>query len=134
MGKGDQMKYQEIIMGQRPSESEYHFRRFAVPVAMQDGRWLPAGTMREETHRFSKGILMLAAAEYESARSDCGPLSDIQAPDGWEVIARLWLPDDYVPQSDEVTQHARKEAVKKMLDLGITTPEQARRLLEDNDA
>lgn len=128
------MKYQQIIMGQRPSESEYHFRRFAAPVAMQDGRWMPAGPMREETHRFSKGILMLAAAEYESAPGDCGPLSDIPAPDGWEVLARLWLPDNYVPQSDEVAQHSEREAIKHLLERGLVTEEWARRRLEDDDA
>lgn len=128
------MKYQEIIMGRKPDADTFLYRRFAVPVSMQDGRWLPAGPMREETIRFTKMAMMLADAEYDEAASDCGPLSDIAAPEGWEVLARLWLPDDYVPQSDEVTQHARKEAVKKMVDLGITTPEQARKLLEDNDA
>lgn len=128
------MKYQEIIMGQRPSPDEYHFRRFAVPVSMQDGRWLPAGPMREETHRYPKGMLMLAAADYESAPTDCGPLSDIPAPDGWEVIARLWLPDNYVPESDEVLDHGDREALRYMAERGLATPEWARKQLEDNDA
>lgn len=128
------MKYQEIIMGQQPDADTFLYRRFAVPVSMQGGRWLPAGPMREETHRFTKMAMMLADAEYDEVTSDCGLLSDIEPPDGWKVLARLWLPDDYVPQSDEVTQHARREAVKQMLDLGITTPEQAKKLLEDNDA
>ena len=128
------MKYQEIIMGRRPAADEYNFRRFAVPVSMQDGRWLPAGPMREETHRFTKMAMMLADAEYDEAASDCGPLSDIPAPERWEVLARLWLPDDYVPASDEVMQHSEREAIKHLLERGLITEEWARRRLEGSDA
>lgn len=128
------MKYQEIIMGRRPAADEYNFRRFAVPVSMQDGRWLPAGPMREETHRHSKMAMALAAAEYDESTSDCGPLSDIEAQAGWEVIARLWLPDDYVPASDEVRSHSRREALKHLAERGLVSDEWARRQLEDNDA
>lgn len=128
------MKYQEIIMGQRPSRDEYHFRRFAVPVSMQDGRWLPAGPMLEETHRFPKSVMMMSAAEYDEATSDCGPLADIPPPAGWEVIARMWLHDDYVPASDEVLRHGEREGIKMSLEKGIVTEEWARRRLEDTDA
>lgn len=128
------MKYQEIIMGQRPSVDEYHFRKFSVPVSTQDGRWLPAGPMREETHRFSKMAMAVAASEYSDFTSDCGPLGDIPAPEGWDVIARLWLADNYVPQSDEVTQHSEREAIQHLLERGLITEEWGRRRLEDNDA
>jgi hypothetical protein len=128
------MKYQAITIGRRPAIDEYQFRRFVVPVSMKDGVWLPNGPMREETHRFPKGVLMLGAAEYDEATSDCGPLSDIYAPEGWEVIARLWLPDNYVPASDEVMQHGEREAIQTLLERGLITEEWARRRMEDPNA
>jgi hypothetical protein len=128
------MKYQEIIVGRQPAADEYNFRRFAMPVSVQDGRWLPSGPMREETHRFTKMAMMLSAAEYDEATSDCGSLADIDAADRWEVFARLWLPDDYVPESDEVMRHSEREAIKHALERGLITEEWARRRLENADA
>lgn len=90
--------------------------------------------MREETHRFSKMAMAVAASEYSEFTSDCGPLGDIPAPAGWDVIARLWLADNYVPESDEVMQHGEREAIKHLLERGLITEEWARRRLEASHA
>ena len=113
------MKYQQIIMGRQPGPDSFEYRQFYVPVALQDGRWMPCGDMREETHRFSQGTIMICSSEYDPDTNDCGPLSDIDAPPEWEVMARLWLNDDYVPPSDEVLDEIDRRAIQRMKDLGL---------------
>lgn len=113
------MKYQEIVMARSNGPRAEQYRQFYVPVAQQDGRWLPCGDMREETHRYSQATMGIGITECDPDTNDCGPLSDIPAPDGWTVVSRLWLNDDYVPPSDEVLEETDRRAVQQMKDLGL---------------
>jgi hypothetical protein len=109
VGAEIQMKYQQIIMAQRVGPQDTEFRQFYVPVEDRDGRWLPCGKMREE--HVSPGAMLTGVSEYECGGNDtCGPLEDIPAIEGWKVVARLWLPDDYVPPSAEVLEEGLRRA------------------------
>ncbi len=43
-----------------------------------------------------------------------GPLDDIPSPDGFTVVARYWLPDDYRPATPEERAAKRSEAEIKL--------------------
>lgn len=111
------MKYQQIIMARRTSPDATEFRQFYVPVEERDGKWMPCGAMREE--HVPHVSMFGSVDEYEHGGGEsCGDLEDITAPDGWFVASRLWLPDNYVPQSAEVRDEGRKRAeeyLKEML-------------------
>ena len=107
------MKYQCIIMGGNTPETKDTLRQFYVPVEDRDGRWLPCGVMVEE--KIPQMDIFVTATEYLDAdESECGPLSDITPPPGYEVQARLWLPDNYVPESSEVREEGLKRAREHM--------------------
>jgi hypothetical protein len=113
------MKYQQIIMARRVSPDDGEFRQFYVPVEERDGTWVPCGPMREETHRVTHAAMFGSIDEYEHGGGEtCGPLSGIEAPPGWFVASRLWLPENYVPPSDEVREEGYRRAeayLKEML-------------------
>lgn len=54
---------------------------------------------------------------------DDHPMPPVPMPDGWERLAKFWQPSRYVPCSWEVRRHARREAVKFVMERGATTPE-----------
>lgn len=127
MDQGDQMSYMYLVLT-RGGEPGRGIRLMDVPVEWRDGGFVVTGELQDRPAREADLLDML-----DEGSSD--PLvGTLATPEGWTVAAHFWQPMRYVPSSGEVRQHARKEAVKKMLDLGITTPEQARKLLEDNDA
>lgn len=103
------MKYQKIIMAQLSGGEAKAFHQFCVPVHESDGRWLPCGPMREE--HASAASMFGSVSDYEhGCGNSCGPLSDIQPLPGLAVVARLWLPDNYVPESAEVREEGEKRA------------------------
>lgn len=103
------MKYQQIIMAQLSSGKATAFRQFYVPVHESNGSWLPCGPMREE--HVSAASMFGSVSDYEhGCGTSCGALSDIPPMSGWTVVARLWLPDDYVPESAEVRDEGEKRA------------------------
>ncbi len=103
------MKYQCIIMGGDTPETKDVLRQFYVPVKEQDGRWLPCGAMVEE--KVPQMDIFVTATEYLDAdESECGPLADIPPLPGFKVEARLWLPDNYVPESPEVREEGERRA------------------------
>ena len=105
------MKYHQIIMFRRVSRQFSEFRQFYVPVEERDGTWVTCGPMREETDRVTQGSIFCGLAEYEGSEMEpAGPLEDIAAPHGWQVVARMWLPDDYVPPSAEVLEEGYRRA------------------------
>ncbi len=105
------MKYQQIIMAKRVSPDLTEFRQFYAPVEERNGRWVVSGPLREETDRTTQGSILIGLSAYEETGSepDCD-LSSIQAPPGWDVVASMWLPDDYVPESAEVREEGEKRA------------------------
>lgn len=105
------MKYHQIIMVRRVSRQFSEFRQFYVPVEERDGTWVTCGPMREETDRVTQGSIVVGLSAYEGSEMEpAGPLEDIAAPDGWRVVARMWLPDDYVPPSAEVLEEGYRRA------------------------
>lgn len=114
------MKYHQIIMAKRVAPDATEFRQFYVPVEERDGTWVACGPMREETDRYTQGSIFAEVCAYEGSGIDpAGPLDGVPAPDGWRVVTRTWLPDNYVPASKEVREEGRKRAeeyLKEMLD------------------
>jgi len=105
------MKYHQIIMAKRVAPDATDFRQFYVPVEERDGTWVPCGPMREETDRYTQGSIFAGVCAYEGSGIDpAGPLDGVPAPDGWRVVARMWLPDDYVPPSAEVLEEGYRRA------------------------
>lgn len=103
------MKYQQIVVYRRVSPTTSEFRQFYVPVEERDGRWMPCGPMREE--RVPQASMFGSVSDYEHGCGEsCGPLSDVPAPDGWATVSRLWLPDNYVPESPEVREEGERRA------------------------
>lgn len=121
------MSYMYLVLtrGGDPSQG---IRLMDVPVEWRDGGFVVTGELQDRPAPQPELLAMLGEGP------DDAPLGTLATPDGWTVATRFWQPMRYTPASSEVRQHARREAVKKMLDLGITTPEQARKLLEDDDA
>jgi hypothetical protein len=112
------MKYHQIIMAKRVAPDATEFRQFYVPVEERDGTWVPCGPMREETDRVTQGSIFAGVAASECSGADnAGPLDAIEAPVGWTVISRDWLPDNYVPQSAEVTEEGRRRAAEYLKEM-----------------
>jgi hypothetical protein len=113
------MKYHQVIMARRVSPDTSEFRQFYVPVEERDGTWVTCGPMREETDRLTQGSIFVGLSAYEGSGAEpAGPLDGIDAPPGWSVVARMWLPDNYVPPSDEVREEGYRRAeayLKEML-------------------
>jgi hypothetical protein len=116
------MKYQQILqMRLRDDDSGYDYRQLAAPISQQEGKWLPCGKVIDETPRLSQGEIAMGVAEYEACDDDgdCGELHDYPADDGWHVAARFWLPDDYVPESQEVIEERDRRVADRMHQWGF---------------
>ena len=116
--------YLVLARGGNPANG---LRLMDVPVEWRDGRFAVTGEPQDRPAPDTDLWCMLDEGT-DDARFDPPSL-----PDGWVPMTHFWQPMRYVPSSNEIRQHARREAVQRMVDLGITTPEQARKLLEDND-
>ena len=126
MGKGDQMKYQQILLMRLRDDSRYDYRQLAVPVAQVSGKWLPCGDAIDETPRHAQGEIAMGVAEYEECMEAgeepvCGELHDFPSDDGWHVAARFWLPDNYVPESKEVVDERNRRVSDRMRKWGFDT-------------
>ena len=126
MGKGDQMSYMYLVLA-RGGNPANGLRLMNVPVEWRDGRFVVTGEPQDRPAPDTDLWCMLDEG------TDDAPFDPPSPPDGWVPMTHFWQPMRHVPSSNEVRQHARREAVQRMVDLGITTPEQARKLLEDND-
>ena len=105
------MKYQLAVFGKRVSPDLTRFQQVYFPVDQRDGAWVPCGPLRPDPGVLDEGDMFMNAAAYlDGTGRDCGPLEDITPPEGWTVEARLWLPDDYVPPSQEVLEEGESRA------------------------
>lgn len=112
------MKYQQIIMAKRASPDATDFRQFYVPVEERNGQWVMCGPMREETGRVTQGSIFAGLSAYEGAGIEpAGSLDEIDTPPGWRVVARSWLPDNYVPASAEVLEEGYRRAADYLKEL-----------------
>jgi len=117
------MSYMYLVLA-RGGKPDHGLRLMEIPVEWRGKAFMPAGEMQGRPAPIADLWDMLQ-------EEDDYPMPSVSLPDGWELIAKFWQPSRYVPRSREVRQHARREAVKFMVERGVTTPEQARRLLED---
>lgn len=122
------MSYMYLILA-KDGDPNLGLRLMDVPVEWRDGAFAVTGEPQDRQASADDICQMLP-----DDTADDHPMGPVNMPDGWQMIARFWQPARYVPESDEVRRHSRAEAVRHMLELGITTPEQAKRLLEDKDA
>ncbi len=114
------MRYQEYIIGRELAPDNYDLRQFSVPVHQVDGKWVPAGEPFEETHLSDRFDMMLSIYEFQVYTDNtCGKLDDMPCPEGWKVMAREWLPDDYVPPSPEEIEQRRKDAIEHLKKMGV---------------
>jgi len=111
------VKYQQYVVAKRRPDGSHNFRRFRTRVVQHGDSWLPDGDPIEETA--PPADMMLDVGEYEESVDDVGPLTEITPPDGWTVVARLWLPDDYVPESQEVRDEHRNRAIARLRSMGL---------------
>lgn len=116
------MKYQYIIFAKGDDPKTQELEGFYGPVEDKDGIQLLCGPLRREPNQ-NFPDLAGAVQDYEDSSPEdnawLGPLTDVPAPDGWKCVARIPLPDDYVPESREVLEEHRSRAVQHMKNLGI---------------
>lgn len=116
------MKYQKYVIVRlpEPDTGMPEYRRFSVLVRQQSGRWLPAGAPYEETHLYNDDTIALDVffAREHGTADEGGPLSDIPAPDGWGVVTREWLPDDYTPPSKQELRQRDIDILRDLKTMG----------------
>lgn len=99
------MKYQKYVIVRLPEPETGlpEYRRFSVPVRKEAGRWIPAGVPYDETHLYDEDTIALDVffAREHGTATEGGALDDIPAPDGWGVVTREWLQDNYTPPSKQ---------------------------------
>jgi hypothetical protein len=112
-------KYQEYIVGRCITEKppEWEFKVFYVQVEERDGKRVVCGKPIDITHLDAEPLLGIAAEE--AAPTSPEMLADITPPDGWQVMAQYPLPDNYVPESQEVFDEHGRRAIEKLRSMGL---------------
>lgn len=116
------MKHQYYIIGREVAGdiSGWEFRRFTTPVREVEGMWVPSGHPTEETDLWDQVELALDVDEFiVHTDNTAGKLDDLPCPDGWKVLARDWLPDDYAPPTKEEQDAKTAEAIAHLRKLGV---------------
>ncbi len=121
------MSYMYLVLA-KDGDPNLGIRLMDVPVEWCDGRFVATGELQDRHAPDADSWGMLLGEDERDY-----PMQAVSIPDGWKILTNFWQPMRYVPSSREVRQYAHREAVKTMLELGITTPAQAQRLLESND-
>jgi hypothetical protein len=122
------MSYMYLILA-RAGDPHQGLRLMDIPVAWEHGAFVPRGPLEDRPATQEALWEML-----DDEAADHYPFPYTAIPEGWSVLSNFWQPARYVPQSKEVTDQGVRDAVQHMRDLGLATDEQAKRLLEDNDA
>jgi len=122
------MSYMYLILA-KGGDPHQGLRLMDIPVAWEHGAFVPTGAL--EDRPATQDDLWDMLDDDDSGRV---PFPFVALPDGWTLMSNFWQPARYVPQSKEVRDQGVRDAVQHMRDLGLTTDEQARRLLEDHDA
>lgn len=106
------MKYQYYVITPDPEpQHQPVFRMFMVPVHEVDGQWKPSGPATELDEPSEDLSLNVIAWRIYGASPGIGKLDDITPPRGWTVVARDWLPDDYVPPTQAERDQAERDAM-----------------------
>lgn len=113
-------KYQGYIVHKQTREhpKECEFRKFYVQVEQRDGNWVACGKPIDITHlshHFDMGMTAYAIDKYGEEEG----MIDAIPPEGFTVIARYWLPDNYVPESLEVVREREERATQHLRERGI---------------
>jgi len=122
------MSYMYLILA-KGGDPNQGLRLMDIPVAWEYGAFVPTGELEDRPATQDALWDMLDADDPGRA-----PFPYTALPDGWTLMSNFWQPARYVPQSKEVNDQGVRDAVQHMQDLGLTTDEQARRPMEDNDA
>jgi hypothetical protein len=118
-----QMSYMYLVLA-RGGKPDHGLRLMEIPVEWRGKAFVPSGDMQDRPAPIADLWDMLQ-------EEGDHPMPPVPLPDGWELMAKFWQQSRYVPCSREVCQHASREAVRFMVERGVTTPEQAKRLLEN---
>lgn len=107
------MSYVYLILakGGDPNEG---LRLMDIPAEWRDGTFVATGELQDRPAPAEDLWDMLDDGE----ESDC-PMAPVDLPDGWECLARFWCPARYVPESREVRNQARQDAIQKLKDMGL---------------
>lgn len=106
------MKYQYYIITPNPEPREQPvYRMFMHPVEQVDGEWKQSGDAKEIDGHSDEFDLNVIAWRIYGAAPGIGKLDDIKPPTGWTVVARDWLPDDYVPPTQAEVEQAERDAI-----------------------
>ena len=113
-------KYQGYIVHKQTREhpKEGEFREFYVQVEQRDGKWVACGKpidITHLTHHFDMGMNAYAIDKYGEEEG----MIEAIPPEGFTVIARFWLPDNYVPESLEVIREGDERARQHLRERGI---------------
>lgn len=113
------MKYQQYIIGKCITEEppNWDLRVFYVQVEERDGKRVVCGEPIEIKDRYDDpGVEVI---EYEGWDKPAEWLAYIVPPSGWQLLAQFPLPDNYVPESNEVREESRRRAVEHLRKLGV---------------
>ena len=115
------MKYNGFITEESDPSSPFkaYYRAYYIPVSQVDGKWMPAGDPLPDPD--DQVYLLSNVLDFQINRhgEPTGSLDDIPSPDGFMVVARYWLADDYSPPTKEQRDEAARKARQQMRDMGI---------------
>lgn len=115
-------KYQRYIVQeiQANEDGERALRSFYFRVEKRDGKWVAASKPVEirdgHSDLFHETGLLADSVMIQDAPRQEG-LAPIELPDGYRLLAQHWLPDNYVPESDEVMEERERRASEDMKDV-----------------
>lgn len=115
------MKYQGFITERKDPtlQLKAEYRAYYLPVQERDGGWMPAGPAKEDAG-YSQADMLSNVLHHQVFRPDVGgPLDDIASPDGYTVVARYWLDDDYQPPTPLEQQQQLDDAKQQLRDMGV---------------
>lgn len=106
------MKYQYYVITPDPEPREQAvYRMFIMPVHEVDGEWRQAGEAKELEGDSEEVEMNVIAWRIYGRPPGIGHLDEVKPPRGWTVVARDWLPDDYVPPTDAEREQAERDAL-----------------------
>lgn len=113
------MKYQQYIIGKCITEEppNWDLRVFYVQVAERDGKRVVCGKPIEQPyHEADAGTWII---EYEGSDICPTQLANITPPATWQLLAQFPLPDNYVPESQEVRDEHKRRAIEHLKKMGV---------------
>ena len=113
------MKYHGFITEEKNTGDilKSTFRGYYIPVEEREGGWMPAGPAMEDPDDQVNLYSNVYMFQVHRNGEPTGPLDDIPSPDGFTVVARYWLPDDYRPATAEERAARREQSEAKLREI-----------------